>query len=194
MSFNPQPGNFPTGNGGRPMLSTPTQQGYFNDIPHPYKFWQRWMLIFCSGAAVKAGQNHFHQTGNMAHAASISAEALARWAAWCWIWMFGAMATVWSLTLWYAGFHGVWSPAWWGYISAPVIILTWPLWCGVAWCRNVDFCLFRRGMWYRLFEPLALRTEKYPMVLLQGVAWFCVFLTFMEWMTYLTGYWYQAKP
>ena len=183
--------NFPTGSG-RPMLSTSTQQGYFNDIPHPYKFWQRWMLVACGAAAVKAGQNHYHQTGDMAGSAGVAAEALARWASWCWIWLFAVLSTGWSLAAWYVGLtSGFWTPCWWAFIPGPVLILTWPLWCGVAWCRHIDFCLFRRGMWYRLFQPLALRTEKHPLVLLQGIAWFCVGLTVLEWLSYFAGVWAQ---
>jgi hypothetical protein len=166
--------------------------GYFQDIPHPYKFWQRWMLIACSGAAVKAGQNTYHLTGDMKQAAAVSAEALARWALWCWAWLFAAMATGWSLLLWRTGLVlGVWSPAWWGYITAPLLIITWPLWFGVTWCRNVDFCLFRRGPLYRLFQPLAVATERHASGLFYGIVACGVGMTLVEWFSYLSGAWYH---
>lgn len=184
--WKPNVPQMPMGNQ-RPMVG---QGGYFNDIPHPYVFWRRWMMIFVGGAAIEAGQNCYQQTGDTVLAAKVGAEAAARWALWSWLWLFSSFAAGWSCILWWTGLAtGIWSPAWWGYLSAPLLIIGWPLWCGVTWCRNIDYCLFRRGMWYKLFQPLYVRTDNWHPALLSGIAVAGIGLTLMEWFSYLAGAW-----
>lgn len=102
------------------------------------------------GASLKAGKNHYDQTGEMGEATNAAMGAFVRW-------------NVWAITLF----------AWWFVLilnglnmrgpALPIyLFLIAPFTLGVTWCRHSDYSLFRRGVIYRIFAPVARLVEPVP--------------------------------
>lgn len=114
---------------------------------------------------LKAGRNHYdHNEEGIANAAWKGGGAALRW----WIW--GSWVVLWlfSFALYAFGFYMVpkmavdthnQGDALTGMIA---MLAVWPLCIGVTWCRFIDFSLFKRGVWYRVFQPLARVLEWCP--------------------------------
>jgi len=158
-------------------VSTPDIGGYFGPrtTPRTHPF-LRLMTLGLAWVSGKAAKNHYDfdtvqrenyylqpsnsdtaPVGRVIDAAEIGMAAFARWAVWL-----GAICTnVWTL-LWCIGmlYTAATEPlsvangndvALWLACSVGILV-AWPFTIGMTWCRNIDFCLFRRGIWYKLFQ------------------------------------------
>lgn len=120
--------------------------------------------IIIAGAAYKAGQNHYQQTGDLMGAAQTGAVAYVRWMVWFLALVFWfCLVVVTSMSGGRAaGVHAD-SDGMHGALTSMVLLFAiTPFTFGVNWCRNFDFCLFRRGLIYRLYAPIAQVTEWVP--------------------------------
>lgn len=116
----------------------------------------RGYTIVIAGVAAKAGHNHYKQTGDYEVAVKKGVGAFARW--FCW----GIALLTWGL---FAAFYslGAGSGTWGENISGIIACsFIWPFLLGVPWCRFVDYSLFKRGMWYRLFQPIDAAMDAIP--------------------------------
>jgi hypothetical protein len=133
-----QPGKY----GGPPDLTVPAK-----------KVWGLWNLI-AAIVGVKAGLNHHHNGESGVDAVMLGAGAYVRWMCW------SVCLAVWGgLFVWYGVGGENMMNDWFGLV---LCTLVWPFVFGVTWCRYVDYCLFRRGMWYRLFQPIEAAMDKVP--------------------------------
>ena len=115
-------------------------------------------------AAAKAGVNHYQQGAGVAEAAGIGAYAFVRIMVWL-------MALVlWSVIILLNSINGGLAANHSG-VSGQVAdsltvmglaFLIAPFTLGVNWCRNSDYCLFRRGPVYRFFAPISRMVEVVP--------------------------------
>ena len=119
--------------------------------------------IIIGAAAVKAGANHYEQTGDAVQAMSAGAIAYVRWMVWflalcLWVSLVvvnGLEGGRYTGTANVAGMHST-------LFSAAILFGISPFVFGVNWCRNIDFCLFRRGLIYKLYAPIAQVSEVIP--------------------------------
>ena len=132
------------------------QQHYFPpDAPYQAarKLW--WMHILIIGAiATKAGHNHYKVTGDWGQALQAGAGAFVRWLSWSTLWFVWAILLMWFATPTEAS----------GYVTSDILgmaacVVVWPFLFGVTWCRNIDYSLFRRGLVYKLYQPIAVAVE-----------------------------------
>ena len=107
----------------------------------------QWMNLIVSG---KAAKNWYDVTGDAEVSFNAAWGAFVRW-------------TVWTIAL------GVWwtilATMWFVHSPGIVVFLHFaisPFLLGVTWCRTIDFCLFRQGLIYKLFRPIAARVEPVP--------------------------------
>ena len=133
-----------------PQVRTPGQYVSFN----PNK------MFNAIGAALgaKAGANAYEQTGDLGEAAAVGVGAFVRWMCWMLalgLWFFGSFIVI----AWETG-------SYWPMINA---ILIAPFTLGVTWCRIIDYSLFRRGLIYRIYAPIALMVERVPTVVLYAL-------------------------
>lgn len=123
------------------------------------------------GAAAKAGQNHWQASRDPGRAVEAAGGALVRWTAWAtvfvlwWVIIFVSMLNSTTRVSYntsaeaVAASNGDLSKVAWVFVIAP-----WTL--GVTWVRNIDYCLFRRGLIYRFFAPIAHLVEWCPSFIL----------------------------
>jgi hypothetical protein len=117
------------------------------------KAWGLWNLIALIVGA-KAGWNHHNNGESVMDATGKGVGAYARWMCW------SVALFVWGLL--FVGFAaGGSNPQgdWYGIVACTLV---WPFVFGVTWCRYVDYSLFRRGLWYRLFQPIEAACDKIP--------------------------------
>lgn len=139
--------------------------------------------VALTAVAAKAGVNHYDHNAEdgVAAAALKGGSAAFRW------WMWGSWVVVWLFTgfLYAFGWYmmsAVDMPVKGGPGGDPMVptignavagliwlLIVWPLGAGVTWCRCIDFSLFRRGVWYKVFRPLARLVEWCPTVVLYGL-------------------------
>ena len=105
--------------------------------------------LFSVIASGKAAKNWYDQTGDPEDAFNAAWGAFVRWSVW----------TI-AFGVWWFMFFGFWL-----YDNAPAQFLNVaisPFLLGVTWNRIFDFCLFRQGLVYKLFRPLAGMVEPVP--------------------------------
>lgn len=120
--------------------------------------------IVMGAAAFKAGQNHYNQTGDLGQSLQAGAVAYVRWMVW-----FLALVG-WVTLLFINSMNGGLASTMRGdssavghtLFTAAYLFGITPFLFGVNWCRNIDFCLFRRGLIYKLYAPIAQVTEPIP--------------------------------
>lgn len=98
----------------------------------------------------RAARNHFQQDGDAVNAAKVGVGAFVRWMVWMtvlFLWIFGTIVATWS--------YGSYLPEFLALLIAPFTL-------GVTWCRIIDYGLYRRGMIYRLYSPVARMVEWVP--------------------------------
>ena len=144
----------------------PGQQHYFApDAPYQAarKVW--WMHTLIIGAiATKAGHNHYKVTGDWGQSIQAGMGAFVRWLTWSTLWFVWAIMLFWFAT----------PTAEHGYVTADIAgmaacVIVWPFLFGVTWCRNIDYSLFRRGLVYKLYQPIAVAVEGFPSPLLYAL-------------------------
>ena len=112
--------------------------------------------------AGRAAHSHWQQTGSVEQAWNAAWGAFVRWSVW----------SV-ALGLWFFEFAAIWIQgnsavnlrgASAGSVIASLVLLfaITPFTFGVTWCRIIDFCLFRQGLIYKLYAPIALMVEPVP--------------------------------
>ena len=117
------------------------------------KAWGLWNLIVAVVGA-KAGWNHHNNGESGMDAVGKGVGAYARWMCW------SVSLFVWGLLFaWYAAGGANPQADWYGIVACTLV---WPFVFGVTWCRYVDYCLFRRGLWYRLFQPIEAVCDQIP--------------------------------
>jgi hypothetical protein len=107
--------------------------------------------IIAALLGARAGMNHYQQDGDAIQAAAMGVGAFVRWMVWMIavvVWFFGC----WWIASWNAG----------SYLPMYLAFLIAPFTLGVTWCRNVDYCLFRRGIIYKVYAPIAGMVEFAP--------------------------------
>lgn len=121
--------------------------------------------------AYRAGRNHFNVHGDLEEAFIYGAHALRRW--WVWIifvkiWLFWLCLVGWLSWLEYHDIRGesfydssgtLAGLRWMGYIGLPI---TFVLCIAVPYCRNVDYSLFKRRLFYWIFRPLTILLDRVP--------------------------------
>ena len=115
-------------------------------------------------AAAKAGGNHYNATGDRKQALQAGAGAFVRW--WVWVLAF----TWWWLTVLFNSMSAGADTFYGGngasdIFKQVVTFLIAPWFLGVTWCRCIDYSLFRRGIIYRFFAPVAALVERVPTIL-----------------------------
>ena len=139
---------------------------YFaSDAPYQAarKVW--WMHTLIIGAiATKAGHNHYKVTGDWGQSIQAGMGAYVRWMVWSVLWF------VWAIMLFWFATPTVEH----GYVSSDIAgmvfsVIVWPFLFGVTWCRNIDYSLFRRGLVYKLYQPIAVAIEGIPSPFLYGL-------------------------
>ena len=128
------------------------------------EMFDRGSKIVIGAAAVKAGTNHYQQTGDAMQSLQVGAIAYVRWMVW-----FLALC-LWVSLVVINGINGGLGATMRGdtgavtrtVMTAAFLFGISPFTFGVNWCRNIDFCLFRRGLIYRLYAPIAQVTEPVP--------------------------------
>lgn len=118
------------------------------------KVWGVWNLVAAAVGYV-AGRNHYRNGESGLEAVNKGVHAYARWMAW------SVSLFIWGLCFMFFALGGSFNPAsdWAGIVACTLV---WPFVFGVTWCRYVDFCLFRHGLWYRLFQPIDAACDKIP--------------------------------
>jgi len=119
--------------------------------------------ILIGAAAVKAGANHYQQTGDASQALQTGAVAYVRWmvfflAICMWFALFAVTGLNGGRSAGTASVGGVHAAT----FKMLLLFGITPFLFGVNWCRNIDFCLFRRGLIYKLYAPIAQVTEIIP--------------------------------
>jgi hypothetical protein len=127
----------------RDQVRTPGQ--YLSADPN--KFFN----VVAAALGAKAGHNHYQQTGDLQQAAGVGIGAFVRW-------------MVWMITLGVWFFNSFFVAAWETGSNTPIYtaLIIAPFTLGVTWCRNVDYSLFRRGLIYKLYAPVARLIEGVP--------------------------------
>lgn len=136
----------------------------------------RLLTVGILAGAVKAGQNHYQQTGDASTSFQIGLNAILKLFLWIMLCFFWWCALCWVAVWWFAILSGSYplSPKLVVLLLAgPALFALSPL-LGVLWCRNGDYCLFQRGPVYRFWQGTARRLEdwseaKVCMVLLGGI-------------------------
>lgn len=133
----------------RPQVGEPGRYGQFPDLGAK----ANWITGL---VAVKAAVNWWNFTGDAKQTASKFAETFVHWNLWAIAWF------LWLVS--YVMFTPSWVPTWEVLFGAVLL--------GIAWNRNVDRSLFRRGLWYKLWSPVAKRADAIPTFLLYLVPFF----------------------
>lgn len=112
---------------------------------------------------MKAGQNHFHETGDMGRAAAAGAGTFVR-------------LNVWAYTFfaWWVVFLLRWdvNPGTTWFIRLLLVSVA-PFAFGVTWVRNSDYALYNRRWFYRFWQPIATipAIEKLPTLAIYAATW-----------------------
>ena len=148
------------------------------------ELFRRFQGVLLGWLAYRAGRNHYDISHDLGDSIVKGAEALRRW----WIWIFFTKVWLFTLgiTLWinyvqnhkirgesfqdFGGGLDTWmSHSWW------LLPFTFVLGVVIPFCRNVDFSLFRRRFYYRLFQPLTIALNFVPVWMLYGAVIYGLF-------------------
>jgi hypothetical protein len=160
MPFEPfQAPRTPQGNQtqwGPTFQGPPSQPGKYGGPVDPMvpakAVWGLWNLVAAIVGFV-AGRNHYRNGESGVQAISLGVQAYARWMAW------SVCLFIWGCCFLWSAAGGSPNPAS-DWACLVVCVAVWPFVFGVTWCRYVDYCLFRHGLWYRLFQPIDAACDK----------------------------------
>lgn len=136
----------------QPRHPEPGEPGRYGGVPNIGRF----TTLLTLAVAARAGKNWYDMNGDPVEAAQKGTEAFVHWTIW------SIIVFTWWLNFAIGGLAGR-AHGWGDGLFRVAVLLTIAVFTiGVTWCRNIDRSLFRQGVIYRLYRPVARATEGVP--------------------------------